>query len=188
MERVCFLSTAGSWRIEDAAIQARGCMMPALSGSFHPSALGPLWSICKKGTNHEGRAEGQHQLQGTWWKHSVFGGSEHLSLFQLKPGHITVHGIVSRQPVLFKATLQIVGPAKQEKQTDIHSKYLRSEWIYKYQTSVYSHFLIFTHICNVNTIHMCSLLVQVEKIQFFLRICSLCQYNSIDSAYWNYWC
>lgn len=78
-------------------------------------------------------------------------------------------------------------PAKQEKQTDIHSKYLQSEWIYKYQTSVYSHFLIFIHIRNVDTIHMCSLLVRVEKIQFFLRIGSLCQYNSIDTAYWNYW-
>lgn len=147
MERVCFLFTAGSWRFQDAAVEVRGCMMSAFSGLSHPSTLGPLWTTCEKVTNHEGMipnitAEGQHQLQGTWWGHSVFGDSEHLSLYQLKPGYISIHGIVSRQPVLFKATLQIVGPAKQEKQTDIHSKYLWSEWIYKYETSVHSHFLI----------------------------------------------
>lgn len=55
----------------------------------------------------------------------------------------SIHGTVGRQLVLCKATLQAVEPAPQEKQTDIHSKYLWNEWIYKYQTSVYSHFLIF---------------------------------------------
>lgn len=95
----------------------------------------------------------------------MFGDCEHLSPFQLKPGHVSIHGIVGRQLFLFEAALQIVELAKQEKQTDTVNICGMNEYTNTRHLCI--HIFLFLHIYAMWILYIC--------VPFW---CKLRKYNS----------